>query len=76
VRRDYQGGSHKEAVVKTAHSVKMLVKGGRKEKHVSVHKRLDDGRVSRRSGATPELLPLGKVMRARSSRNRCKSASP
>jgi hypothetical protein len=39
-----------------------MVEGGWKEKHILVHKRLDDGRVGR-SGATPELLPLGKVMR-------------
>jgi hypothetical protein len=62
-------GAIKEAVVQGAHTAKM-VEGGRKEKHVLVNKKLDDGRVSR-CGATPELLPLGKVMRA-SSGNRCK----
>jgi hypothetical protein len=45
-------------------------RGCRKEKHILVNKRLDDGRVGR-GQATPELLPLGKVMRA-SSGNRCK----
>jgi hypothetical protein len=61
-------GAVKEAMVKVAHTAKM-VEGGRKEKHILVNKRLDDGRFG--SGrATPELLPLGKVMRA-SSGNRC-----
>jgi hypothetical protein len=55
-------------VVKGAHTAKMIE--GWKEKHILVHKRLGDGRVGR-SGATPELLSLGKVMRA-SSGNRCK----
>jgi hypothetical protein len=64
------GGSHK-GNGKGAHTAKM-VEGGRKEKHVLVNRRLDDGRVGR-SGATPELLPLGKVMRAASSSgSRCK----
>jgi hypothetical protein len=59
----------KEAVVKGAHTAKM-VEGGRKEKHVLVNKRLNNGRVVR-CGATPEFVPLGKVMRA-SSGNRCR----
>jgi hypothetical protein len=63
-------GAVKEAVVKGAHTVKKIVEGGRKEKHIFVNKRLDDGRVGR-GRATPELLPLGKVTRA-SSGNRCK----
>jgi hypothetical protein len=48
----------------------MIDEGGRKEKHILVNQRLDNGRVSR-GRATPELLLLGKVMRA-SSGNRCK----
>jgi hypothetical protein len=42
-----------------------MVEGGRKEKHSLVNKRLEDGRVGR-GRATPELLPLGKVVRASS----------
>jgi hypothetical protein len=62
-------GDVKETVGTGADTAKM-VEGGRKEKHILVNKRLDDGRVSR-GRATPERLPLGKVMRA-SSGNRCK----
>jgi hypothetical protein len=62
-------GAVKEAVGKGADTAKM-VEGGRKEKHVLVNKRLADGRVGR-GRANPELLPLGKVMRA-SSGNRCR----
>jgi hypothetical protein len=62
-------GAVKETVGKGTDTAKM-VEGGRKEKHILVNKRLDDDRVSR-GRATPELLPLGKVMRA-SSGNRCK----
>jgi hypothetical protein len=47
-----------------------MVDGGRKEKYILFKKRMNDGRVGR-CGATPELLPLGKVMQARSG-NRCK----
>jgi hypothetical protein len=54
-------GAVKEAVVKGAHTAKM-VEGGRKEKHILINKRLDDGRVGR-GRATPELLPLSKVIR-------------
>jgi hypothetical protein len=49
-------------VVDGAHTAKM-VEGSRKDKHILVNKRLNDERVST-SGATPELLPLGKVMGA------------
>jgi hypothetical protein len=55
-------GAVKEAVGKGADTAKM-VEGGRKEKHILVNKRLNDGRVGR-GRPTPELLPLGKVMRA------------
>jgi hypothetical protein len=37
-------GAVNEAVVKGAHTAKM-VEGGLKEKHILVHKILDDGRV-------------------------------
>jgi hypothetical protein len=47
-----------------------MVKGGREKKHVLINERLNDARVCGR-GTTPELLPLGKMMRA-SSGNRCK----
>jgi hypothetical protein len=64
-------GAVKQAVGKGADTAKM-VEVGRKEKHILVNKRLDDGRVGRGPGrATPELLPFGKVMGA-SSGNRCK----
>jgi hypothetical protein len=62
-------GAIKEAVVKAAHTAKM-VEGGRKEKHILVNKGLDGGRLSR-CESTLELLPLSKVVRA-SSGNRCK----
>jgi hypothetical protein len=55
-------GAVKEAVGKGAE----MVEGGRKEKHILVHTRLDNERVGT-GGATPELLPLlSKVMRASS----------
>jgi hypothetical protein len=63
-------GAVKVAVGKRADTAKM-VEGGRKEKHILVNKRLENGRVGR-GRATPELLPrLGKVIRA-SSGNRYK----
>jgi hypothetical protein len=71
--RTVRVGAVKETVGKGANTAKM-VEGGQKEKHILVNKRLDDGRV-RRGRATPELLPLSKVMRA-SSGNAVKGASP
>ena len=62
-------GAVKEAVSKGADTAEM-VEGGGKKKHILVNQRLDNGRVGR-GGATTELLPLGKVMRAKSG-NRCK----
>jgi hypothetical protein len=62
-------GAVKELVGEGADTAEM-VEGGRKEKHILVNKRLDDGRVAR-GRATPELLPFGKVMWA-SSGNLCK----
>jgi hypothetical protein len=38
-------GAIKEAVIEGAHTAKM-VEGGRKEKHIMVDKRLNDGRVT------------------------------
>jgi hypothetical protein len=62
---DHQRGAKKEAVVKGAHTAKM-VEGGRKDKHILVNKRLNDGSVSRC------CVPLGKVVMRASSRNRSK----
>jgi hypothetical protein len=67
-------GAVKEAVVKGTYTAKM-VEGGRKERHILVHKRLDDGRVGK-DGATPELHPLSKKVMRASSGNRFKGASP
>jgi hypothetical protein len=45
-----------------------MAEGGRKEKHVLIHERLNDRRVGS-CGTTPELF--GKIIRV-SSGNRCK----